>query len=328
MTIQVNTNKKDYYLSILNEDTPPFNINYLLDSFYQEKEDVELFKNYKNSILNLILATLKKYQKRMINIDKKLTECDDRDKYKLYGELITANLYKIPNKNIEKIDVQNYYNNNEILSIPLDKKYTPSYNAKRYFKKYSKLKNALDIVNIQKKETIQDIEYIESVIYELETAKTLEDIEEIYEEISENSIFADKLKFKKENKKKNKKAKQLTKNKLASFNPLKYVISGYTILVGRNNKENDYLTCKYANKNDIWFHTKEIPGSHVILRINPNELVTEDILIEAAKLAAKHSKAKNSSKIPVDYCKVSFVKKPNGSKPGYVIYSNNKTIYV
>ncbi len=328
LTIQVNTNKKDYYLSISNEDTPPFNINYLLDSFYQEKEDVELFKNYKNSILNLILATLKKYQKRMINIDKKLTECDDRDKYKLYGELITANLYKIPNKNIEKIDVQNYYNNNEILSIPLDKKYTPSYNAKRYFKKYSKLKNALDIVNIQKKETIQDIEYIESVIYELDTAKTLEDIEEIYEEISENSIFADKLKFKKENKKKNKKAKQLTKNKLASFNPLKYVISGYTILVGRNNKENDYLTCKYANKNDIWFHTKEIPGSHVILKTNPNELVTEDILIEAAKLAAKHSKAKNSSKIPVDYCKVSFVKKPNGSKPGYVIYSNNKTIYV
>ena len=120
----------------------------------------------------------------------------------------------------------------------------------------------------------------------------------------------------------------MTKNKLTSFNPLKYVIDGYTILVGRNNKENDYLTCKFANKNDIWFHTKDIHGSHVILKTEPNDIVPNDILLEAAKIAAKHSKAKNSSHVPVDYCKVSFVKKPSGSKPGYVIYSNNKTLYV
>ena len=120
----------------------------------------------------------------------------------------------------------------------------------------------------------------------------------------------------------------MTKNKLTSFNPLKYVIDGYTVLVGRNNKENDYLTCKFANKNDIWFHTKDIHGSHVILKTNPNEIVPDDVLFEVAKLAAKHSKAKNSSHVPVDFCKVSFVKKPSGSKPGYVIYSNNKTLYV
>ena len=239
-------------------------------------------------------------------------------------------MYKIPNRNLNYIEVENYYDNNNIISIPLDAKYVPSYNAKRYFKKYSKLKNALEVVNIQKKDTIKDIDYIESVIYELESAKTLEDIEEIYEEIAENAIFANNLKLKKDNKneKKNKKAKPLTKNKLASFNPLKYVIQGYTILVGRNNKENDYLTCKFANKNDIWFHTKDIHGSHVILKTNPNEIIPEEILVEAAKLAAKHSKAKNSSNVPVDYCKVSFVKKPSGSKPGYVIYSNNRTLYV
>ena len=251
------------------------------------------------------------------------------DKFRLYGELITSNLYQIPNRNLDSIDIENYYDNNNIITIPLDKKYLPSYNAKRYFKKYNKLKNALTIVNVQKEETIRDIDYIESVIYELDNSKTIEDIEAIYDEISENSLFSDKLKTKsKKTSAKNKKAKPMTKNKLTSFNPLKYIIDGYTVLVGRNNKENDYLTCKFANKNDIWFHTKDIHGSHVILKANPNETIPDDILFEVAKLAAQHSKAKNSSHVPVDFCKVSFVKKPSGSKPGYVIYSNNKTLYV
>ncbi len=320
--------KKDYYLTNSGKEQDIFHLNFTLDDYYFEKDTSDLFKNYKNSILNLILATLKKYEKRLVNIDNKLTECDKMDMFRLYGELITSNLYKISNINTDKIEVENYYDNNNLISIPLDKKYSPSYNAKLYFKKYSKLKNALEIVNNQKKETINDINYIESVIYELENCKSIEDLEDVYEEISDNSIFADKLKPKKLKKSPKKPAKQLTKNKLVSFNPLKYVIDGYTILVGRNNKENDYLTCKFAKKSDIWFHTKDIHGSHVILKTNPNEIVPEVILYEAAKLAAKHSKAKNSSNVPVDYCKVSFVKKPNGSKPGYVIYSNNKTLIV
>ena len=332
LNIFITENQKDYYLytsDVINEN--PFNLNYKIDDFYFEKESSELFKNYRNSILHLILATLKKYEKRLENIDNKLSECNNMDRFRLYGELITSNLYRIPNRNVSNIEVENYYDNNNLITIPLDSRYLPSYNAKKYFKKYNKLKNALAIVNIQKEETIRDIDYIESVIYELDNSNSIEDIETIYEEISENSLFADKLKPKSSAKKsssKNKKAKLMTKNKLTSFNPLKYVINGYTILVGRNNKENDYLTCKFANKNDIWFHTKDIHGSHVILKTNPNEIIPEDILLEAAKLAAKHSKAKNSSHVPVDFCKVAFVKKPSGSKPGYVIYSNNKTLYV
>lgn len=323
-------NGKDYFLYTTNNlSENQFNLNYKLDDFYFEKESSELFKNYRNSILHLILATMKKYEKRLENIDNKLSECSNMDKFRLYGELITSNLYQIPNRNLDSIDVENYYDNNNIITIPLDKKYLPSYNAKRYFKKYNKLKNALAIVNDQKEETIRDIDYIESVIYELDNSKTIEDIEAIYDEISENSLFSDKLKTKsKKTSAKNKKAKPMTKNKLTSFNPLKYLIDGYTVLVGRNNKENDYLTCKFANKNDIWFHTKDIHGSHVILKTNPNETIPDNILFEAAKLAAQHSKAKNSSHVPVDFCKVSFVKKPSGSKPGYVIYSNNKTLYV
>ena len=323
-------NQKDYYLYTSNiENESQFNLNYKIDDFYFEKETSELFKNYRNSILHLILATLKKYEKRLENIDNKLSECNNMDTFRLYGELITSNLYRIPNRNVNSIEVENYYDNNSPITIPLDRKYLPLYNAKRYFKKYNKLKNALAIVNVQKDETIRDIDYIESVIYELDNAKSIDDLGAIYDEISENCLFSDKLKVKSSSKKaSNKKAKPMTKNKLTSFNPLKYVIDGYTVLVGRNNKENDYLTCKFANKNDIWFHTKDIHGSHVILKTTPNEIVPDDVLFEVAKLAAKHSKAKNSSHVPVDFCKVSFVKKPSGSKPGYVIYSNNKTLYV
>ena len=263
----------------------------------------------------------------MINIDNKLLECKEQEKYRLYGELITANLYRIPNKNIESIVLENYYDENKPITIPLDKQYVPSYNAKRYFKKYTKLKNTFEVVNTKKKETLNDISYIESVIYEIESCLSISELDEVYEEISENSIFEYKISSKK-NMKKNKKQKHLTTNKNAKFNPLKYVIEGYTVLVGRNNLENDYLTCKYAKKNDIWFHTKDIHGSHVILKTENLETIPEDILYKVAGLAVKHSKAKNSSHVPVDYCKVSFVKKPGGSKPGFVIYSNNKTVYV
>ena len=322
-------NNKEYNLKTsLSADTQ-FTLNYSLDNYYYEKETNELFLAYRNGILNLILNTLKKYKKRIINIDNKISECNDMEKYRLYGELITSNLYQIPIKNVDFVEVQNYYDNCNIIKIPLDNRYSPSINAKKYFKKYTKLKNALEIVTIQKKETLDDINYIESIIYELEASSTIEDIEEIYEEISSSNIFKTSLSKKTNNKKtKAKKQKNLTKNKFAKFNPIKYTLDGYTIYVGRNNIENDILTTKFAKYNDIWFHTKDIHGSHVILKVKPNEKVTDEIIYEAAKLAAKHSKAKLSSNIPVDYCTISNVKKPNGSKPGMVIYKNNKTIVI
>ena len=123
------------------------------------------------------------------------------------------------------------------------------------------------------------------------------------------------------------KKSKLTKNKNISFNPLKYTIDGYTLLVGRNNKENDYLTLKYAKKTDLWFHTKDIHGSHAILLVN-NKTPDTDILIKCAQITAYHSKARNSSNVPVDFCEAKYVKKPNGAKPGMVIYTNNQTLNV
>ena len=319
---------KDYFLIPEKTSDEPFKLNFFVDDFYYNKETSETFKNYRNSLLKLILDTLKKYKKRLYNIDEKLKECEDMDTYRIYGELITANLYRIPNRNLSEIELENYYDNNNKITIKLDKRFLPSINAKRFFKKYSKLKNALSIVSEQKEDTLKELDYIESVVYELENCSTIEEVGAIFDEISENNIFKDKKELNTSKKSKIKKSK-FTKNKTVSFNPLKYTIDGYTVLVGRNNKENDYLTLKYANKSDIWFHTKDFHGSHTILKIDNNlPFPNDNVLVEVAKIAAQHSKAKNSSNVPVDYCEVKYVKKPSGSKPGMVIYSNNKTLNV
>ena len=319
---------KDYFL-IPSKSKTSFELNFFIDDFYYNKETTETFRNYRNTLLKLILDTLKKYNKRLYNINEKLHECDDMEKYRIYGELITANLYRIPNKNLEEIKLENYYDNNNTILIKLDKRYSPSINAKRFFKKYSKLKNALAIVSEQKKDTLKELDYIESIVYELESSSSIDELTSIFDEISENDIFKEKT-FKVNNTKKSKiKKSKLTKNKEFSFNPIKYSVDGYTVLVGRNNKENDYLTLKYASKNDIWFHTKDFHGSHTILKISNNlPYPNDNILVEVAKIAAQHSKAKNSSNVPVDYCEVKYVKKPSGSRPGMVIYTNNKTLNV
>lgn len=320
-----NNSKNDYFL-IVQDNDELFNLNFFIDDFYYDKETNEEFINYRNSILKLILNELKKYKKRLFNINNKLQNCENMDIYKIYGELLTANLYRIKDENISSIELENYYENNNLTSIPLDIKYTPSINAKRYFKKYNKLKNELKIVTIQKEETQRELSYIESIVYELEASSTIEEIASIFEEISENVIFKDKISYKNKNNSKIKKSK-LTKNKNISFNPLKYTIDGYTLLVGRNNKGNDYLTLKYAKKTDLWFHTKDIHGSHAILLLN-NKTPDTDILIKCAQITAYHSKARNSSNVPVDFCEAKYVKKPNGAKPGMVIYTNNQTLNV
>lgn len=317
--------KKDYFLvEETKNDAPPFSLNFFIDDFYYEKESIAEFKTYRDSILKMILDILKKYKTRLLHINEKLTACENMDTYQLYGELITANLYQIKNENLSEITLKNYYTNQNI-TIPLDSRYTPAINAKRFFKKYQKLKNTLAIVSLQKKETLKELNYIESIVYELENCSTLDEVAQIFEEITENVIFKEKTDKLKNQKKTKVKKSSLTKNKNVSFNPIKYKFDGFTLLVGRNNKENDYLTLKYAKKTDLWFHTKDIHGSHAILQLDSNQLPEETILVRCAEIAAYHSKARNSSNVPVDVCEVKFVKKPNGAKPryGYLFESKN-----
>lgn len=310
-------NKLDYTINLASKSSN-LDCNFFIDDFYYEKEQNSNFISYRNNLLKLISHILKKYDYRLENINAKLKECNNKDIYKLYGELITANLYKIPKfYNADKIELENYYDNNSILLIPLDNTISIANNAKKYFKKYNKLKNALEIVSLQKIETEEELQYIESIIYELEYAKDIQEVNEIYNEITENPIFKDFLQN----------SKVSNKKDSNSSTPREFHIDGYTVLVGKNNKQNDYLTTKIASKNDIWFHTKDIHGSHVILK-NPASNVSNEILIKCAKLAAYYSKARLSNNVPVDYCLVKYVKKPNGSKPGMVIYTNNKTLNV
>ena len=317
-----NNKLSDFTLSLGNDITiEKFYLNKFIDNFYFSRETEETFNNCKNNALKLVTDSQKKLLNRLNSINNKLKDCEERDKYRLYGELITSNLYKLTNTHTEYIELENYYDNNNLIKIPLDKKYSPSINAKHYFKKYNKLKNALQIVSVQKAETENELNYIDSIIFEIDLASSTKELQEILDEISENLI-------KKNVSQKKKNTKNLKKKKQEKqYSPLHFNIDNFDVYVGKNNKENDWLTFTFANKNDIWLHTKDIQGSHVILK-NSGQNVSDDTLVKCAKLAVEHSKAKLSSNVPVDYCKVQYVKKTNSAKPGMVIFTNNKTISV
>ena len=291
-------------------------INEFVDNYYAQKESYETFVNYKNSVLKLILSLLNKYNKKLIVIQEKLNECNDMEQYKLYGELIIANLYKINNNiNIENIELENYYDNNKKIVIPLDKKISPSLNAKKYFKKYNKLKNTLNIVNEQKSEIQKEINYLESIVYAIENSTSFQEISEIHQEIEENILKITKTK-----------STSSKKNNL-EIAPLK--IDGFVVYVGKNNTQNDIITFKISDRNDLWFHAQGFHGSHVLLKTNGATIDdTNPILVKCAKLAALHSKASGEKKVLVDYTLVKNLKKPKGSKPGFVVFNQYKTIII
>lgn len=307
------------------EKVSTLNINYFIDDFYYYKENNSIFVNSRNSLLKIVSSSLKKTYKKIENINLKLKECEEMDKFRLYGELLTANLYKInSNENLESITVDNYYENNNTITIPLDKKMSVQKNIEKYFKRYNKLKNALSIVSKQKQEAEKELDYIESIVFNLSNAKTLNDINEVYEELSENVITKKEISKKEKN-------KNLKKNVNTSINLETIKFEDYNIYIGKNNIQNDYISLKFSNPNDVWFHTQKIHGSHILLRNSENltlEEIPENVLYKCACLAKENSKAANSLNVSVDYCYARYVKKANGAKPGMVIYNNFKTIIV
>ncbi len=313
--------QNDYVLSICNSSYQNLQINNFLDIYYSQKEQDEQFLLYRNQLLNFILGRLKKISKKLSTIDDKLKECNEMEKYKLYGELITSHLYEISKEHIDNITLPNYYNQNEAINIPLDIAISPSENAKKYFKKYHKLKNTFAIVQDQKIDLEKEINYLESIVYELQSSNSIKELDGIYDEIQDSFSNSQKN----TNKKQLKKKKTKRENKL--IDPICYNVENFKVLVGKNNKQNDELTFKIANKEDIWFHVKDIHGSHVILVTN-GKTPTQELINQVASIAAYHSKGFQSSNVSVDYTFVKYVKKPNKSKPGMVTYTNQQTVTV
>lgn len=283
-----------------------------IDYFYTYKLENRKIESAKNELAHIVSKLVSKYEKNLEIVNKKIESTKDMEKLKIEGELLSSNLYKV--KPFDKeITLDNYYTGCPI-TLQLNPNLTASQNLQNIFKKYNKLKNTLVACSKQKEELISALNYFESLFYEIHTQKYIEDLEEIKLELIEQGII----------KKVSKKQKDMPSK------PLEFDVSNYKVLIGKNNIQNDKLTFHIASKTDIWFHVKNAPGSHTILRLNNIDIdnVSYETLNQVASLAAYHSKLKNSPKVEVDYTLVKNVKKIPGAKPGMVIYENYKTLYV
>lgn len=288
----------------------------VIDKFYCKKDASERMRQKSADLVKLLNIHRERAAKKQGILLSTLKDAKNKDKYKVYGELLCANLYRITDTDTE-IEVENYYDENlPTVKIPLDVQLSPSDNAQKYFKKYQKLKNAETEATKQLEENEAVLEYLESTLVLVLNAETESDLNAIRTELSEQGYLKRLVA------KKNQRLQNTSK-------PMHFVSSdGFDIYVGKNNTQNDYLTLKFANSNDIWFHTKNIHGSHVIIKLGLDKDVPETTLREAAELSAYYSKARESSQVPVDYTTVKNVKKPNGAKPGMVIYDHYNTVYV
>lgn len=286
----------------------------LLDAFYTERDIADRIYQRTHDMVNLINGVEGRISRKLANQKIELEKSKDREHYRICGDLVSANLYRIE-KGATSCTVANFYEEDEPqISIKLDPALTPSKNAQKYYHEYRKASAAEKHLKEQLAEGEEELTYLNTVIFELSHAQSDSSISEIRAELAGEGYL------KKKGKDNSKQSREIK--------PLSFVSSdGFKIWVGRNNRQNDKLTLKTAGKNDVWLHTKNIPGAHVIIFAEDGE-VPDSTITEAAILAAFHSKAKDSSQVPVDYTLARYVKKPAGAKPGMVIYVNNKTAYV
>lgn len=291
-------------------------VSALLESFYQERDNAAHIRQKAHDMRRLVMSNIERCVKKKEIQLKTRRETKGMDQWKKKGELLTANIYAVP-QGVTTFKTIDYYESDmPEIEIAIDPAKTPAENAQKYFSKYNKAKRTLAALEIQEKQNEEELVYLESVLNALENAKDDADLSEIRTELAESGFI--RRQVQKKGAQKPKKSK-----------PLHYVSSdGYDIFVGKSNLQNDELTLRMAEPTDIWMHTKDIPGSHVIIRTNGQKELPETTMEEAANLAAFYSKAKNSSMVPVDYTQRKNIKKPNGAKPGMVIYLTNRTIYI
>ncbi len=285
-----------------------------LDAFYIKKAANESMRQKSADLLKFVSNNIERCRKKLQIQNETLQKASKREKYKIYGDLITANIYQIQ-KGVEGVKLVNFYSeSSEEVFIPLQNDLTPAQNAQKYYKKYTKEKTAEEETLKQKEMNEKELYYLESVLLSVETAENSSELTEIRDELIQEGYLKNKGRLK--------------KGKKEVVTPLHFVSSdGYDIYVGKNNRQNDYVTFKIGRSTDLWFHTKGIHGSHAIIKTTDAETVPDNTYIEAATLAAYYSRGRQGENIPVDYTELKNVKKPSGAKPGMVIYVNYNTIY-
>ena len=285
----------------------------LFDFFFSEKSSKDRSSQQSRELLKTTANLISRANRKLHSRQKELEECADKDKYRIWAELILANQYALQ-KGSAFFDLVNYYENNETIRIPADPSLNPAGNAKKYFKEYNKLKNAEKLLGSLIQESKEEIEYLERVSDSLGRAEGYTDIAQIRAELAEQGYL-----------------KRKTSKKSAKFKPLppiEYVSDdGYNIIVGRNNIQNEQISFKIADKSDSWFHTQKFPGSHVVV-IGNGDIIPELTCRQAAIIAAYNSSARDSSQVAVDYTEIRELKKPSGAKPGKVIYHTYNTMWV
>lgn len=286
----------------------------LLDAFYTEKDNAARITASAHDIIRLVNNLKARTERKLALRLNELKQCENRETYRIYGELLKANLYGIENGSKFAV-VPNYYDENMAeVKIPLNPALSPAKNAEKYFKDYKKTYTAEQTLTALTEADREELIYFDSVLDNISRAVTLAEIAEIREELADAGYI---------------RKTALQRKKKQQNISFKEEISkeGYRILIGKNNLQNDLLTTRMAAKTDLWFHVKNIPGSHVVVFCEGRE-VSDDTVLQAARLAAVNSKAVSSAQVPVDYTYIKNVKKPNGAKPGMVIYTTNKTVYV
>lgn len=305
--------------------TKPYDdISELLDVFYSERDKNEHIKRRGQDVLRLLANAESRIKKKTALQRESLAECENRGTWKKYADLITANMYAVKKgmKSAELIDYED--ENLPSVSVPLDERLTPSQNAQKYYKKYAKAKSALVMLNEQIEESARELSYIDTVFESLAKAENENDFAQIRTELSMTG-YGRKL----ENMRKsgNKSKKDYRQNMKKDYKPMRFMTSGgYEVLCGKNNLQNDYVTTVLASKDDYWFHVKNAPGSHVVMRCGKDEPDAKDFT-ECAKIAVLYSSQKETPNAAVDYTRVRHVKKPSGSKPGFVVYDTNFTAF-
>ena len=285
----------------------------LLDAFYEAREKQERARQRGADLLRAASTARDRLRRKLALQEKEYAATQDRDKLRIQGDLITANLYRME-RGQSRLECENYYEAGAPASIPLDPLLTPQQNAAKYYKRYAKAKTAEKYLREQMDLARRDLEYLESVLAEIAQAETEADYLDIRAELREAGFLKKQGRGKKE------------KSRPAA--PWEFCTSsGLRVLAGRNNRQNDKLTLKDADRRDLWLHTQKIHGSHVILRCAGQAPAEEDI-VQAAMLAAWFSQARESGNVPVDYTEVRNVKKPAGGRPGMVIYTTCRTVNV